>query len=406
MVCLNPDVQQPIRTRSHQMWPAAWIVTAVFMLSNSATPLYVRWQLQMEFSEGTLTAVFTAYIVGLLAALLVAGQLSDRFGRKRVLLPGLLAALAASLLFASATSVTMLVAGRFLTGVSVGVIVSAGMAAVVDFGGHDNRRTAALAASTAMVMGAGLGPLVAGSMAATLEEPIVPTFFLVLAVLISALVVAFVLPFIRIRADSSKPWQFRLPTVPRSNWRHLALGVVVFAPGLTSTSFVLSLGPSLLSKLLAVPNPLVAGILACAMFVAATGVQFAVKGFSVRTILLLGAGATVISMCCFILSVSQLLLAPLIGAALLAGIGQGLGQLGGLTLIGLHVPVHNRAEGNALLNIGAYIPAGLLPLSTGFLANWVGLGTATVVFAIVVALSASTGATFVGVKMRSIGASS
>lgn len=381
MVCLNPDVQQPIRTRSLQMWPAAWIVTAVFMLSNSATPLYVGWQLQMEFSEGTLTAVFTAYIVGLLAALLVAGQLSDRFGRKRVLLPGLLAALAASLLLASATSVTMLVAGRFLTGVSVGVIVSAGMAAVVDFGGHDNRRTAALAASTAMVMGAGLGPLVAGSMAATLEEPIVPTFFVVLAVLISALVVAFVLPFIRIRADSSKPWQLRLPTVPRSNWRYLALGVVVFAPGLTSTSFVLSLGPSLLSKLLAVPNPLVAGILACAMFVAATGIQFVVKGFSVRTILLLGAGATVISMCCFILSVSQLLLAPLIAAALLAGIGQGLGQLGGLTLIGLHVPVHNRAEGNALLNIGAYIPAGLLPLSTGFLANWVGLGPATVVFA-------------------------
>lgn len=74
------------------MWTTAWIVTAVFILSNSATPLYVRWQTEIGFSSAVLTAIFGAYIVGLLPTLLVAGQLSDRYGRRPVLLPGLGAA--------------------------------------------------------------------------------------------------------------------------------------------------------------------------------------------------------------------------------------------------------------------------------------------------------------------------
>ena len=67
------------------MWTVAWMVTAVFMLSNSPTPLYVYWQEQMGFSPGLLTLIFALYIAGLLGTLLVAGQLSDHYGRKPVL---------------------------------------------------------------------------------------------------------------------------------------------------------------------------------------------------------------------------------------------------------------------------------------------------------------------------------
>lgn len=72
---------------------AALIVTAVFVLSNSPTPLYVDWQRELGFSSGMLTVIFAAYMVGLLLTLTVAGQLADRFGRKSVLIPGLVLAL-------------------------------------------------------------------------------------------------------------------------------------------------------------------------------------------------------------------------------------------------------------------------------------------------------------------------
>ncbi|WP_211336359.1 hypothetical protein [Nocardia tenerifensis] len=75
------------RSANGIVWLAAWPVMAVFVLSNAATPLYVVWQRELGFSSGTLTAIFASYIAGLLGALLVAGVVSDRVGRKPVLLP-------------------------------------------------------------------------------------------------------------------------------------------------------------------------------------------------------------------------------------------------------------------------------------------------------------------------------
>lgn len=376
---------------------AASLVTAVFALSNSPTPLYVRWQAQLGFSDGTLTLVFAAYIAGLLLTLLVAGQLADRIGRKPVLIPGLVLAIVACVLFATAETVLVLGIARFLTGVSVGVIVSAGMAAVVDLADTERKRQASLAASVAMVLGAGLGPLLAGIYAQLLPNPVVPLFVTELIVLTAALVIAIVLPLKQHHTTQppTRDRRWRLPSVPREYRIHLLLGIAVFAPGITATSFVLSLGPSVLSTLLGITSPLIAGGMACAMFLAATGVQFAVARFSIRTIFLLGASATMLAMGSLILAVTASLSAILVLSAVLAGIGQGLGQLGGLTLIGTRVPGVHRAQANSLLNIGGYIPAGLIPVATGFLIDGIGLGAGATGFAIVLVAAAAAAFMFV-----------
>lgn len=378
-----------------RMWIAAWIVTAVFILSNSATPLYVRWQAAIGFSSATLTVIFAAYIVGLLSTLLVAGQLSDRYGRRPVLLPGLAAALVACLLFAGAHTVTMLIAARFLSGVAVGVVVTAGMAAVVDLGGPDRRRQASLIASVSMVLGAGLGPLLAGGIALSLAEPVIPIFAVEFAVLLTALTAILVLPLQRHGTNADPGWRLHLPNVPRTNHRHLLFGIAIFGPGITATSFVLALGPSLLAHLLGVSSPLMAGGMACVMFLTATGVQFAARRLSVRTIFLCGATATILSMMGIALAATSSNPVALVVAALLAGSGQGLGQLGGLTLIGLHVPGNHRAEANAVLNIGGYVPAGLMPVATGFVIDEVGLSFGAISFAAVLIVIAAAGGAMV-----------
>lgn len=286
-----PSIGQT-KPSSRRMWAAAWMVTAVFILSNSPTPLYLHWQQQLGFSSGTLTLIFAAYIGGLLVTLLLAGQLSDRLGRKPVLIPGLLSAIIACVLFATASSIVMLGVARLLTGIAVGVIVSAGMAAVVDMGGSGGKRRASLAASVAMVFGAGLGPLMAGTLAQTLQRPVIPIFSIELIILISALVIAVTLPYPgnagHLGIVENPQSKLHFPTVPAANRRHLALGMAIFAPGITATAFVLSLGPSLLLKLLEVHSPMIAGGMACAMFLTATGVQFLVSRLYVRTIFLLG----------------------------------------------------------------------------------------------------------------------
>ncbi|MFD3499444.1 MFS transporter [Streptomyces sp. NPDC058676] len=362
------------------VWLAAWPVTAVFILSNAATPLYVLWQRDIGFSRGTLTVIFASYIVGLLGSLLVSGVVSDRLGRKPVLLPALALAVAACVIFATASTVAALVVARLFTGIAVGAVVSAGMAAVTDVAGRHRRRLAALLASCAMVFGAGLGPLLAGILSETLPAPTVGVFVVEIVLLATAILIVLRMPVRRPAARPNGAW-VRVPGVPHGTGRQLVLGIAVFAPGITATSFVLSLGPSLLSGLLGTTSRIVAGAMAFVMFLAATGVQFAVQKLGRRTILTAGAVSTTVSMVTLIIAVHMSSVPVLIVSTLLAGAGQGMGQLGGLSLLNSTVPPQQLAEANAALNVGGYVPAGILPVSAGYLSDAVGLTTGATIFA-------------------------
>lgn len=372
------------------VWLAAWPVTAVFVLSNAATPLYVLWQRDIGFSKGTLTVVFAFYIVGLLGSLLVSGVVSDRIGRKPVLLPALGLALVACLIFATATGVAALIVARLFTGIAVGAVVSAGMAAVTDVAGHERKRTGALLASCAMVFGAGLGPFLAGVLSETLPAPTVTVFAVEAALLLTAVSAVLRMPLRRPAAPAKGAW-VRVPSVPRGHGLQLIQGIAVFAPGITATSFVLSLGPSLLSGLLGTTSRITAGAMAFAMFLAATAVQFAVRRLRRRTILMTGAASTALGMITLVVAVHTSSAPVLLASALLAGAGQGMGQLGGLSLLGSSVPPHRLAEANAALNVGGYVLAGVLPVSAGYLSDAVGLTAGATVFAVVLMSLATIG---------------
>lgn len=361
---------------------AAWVVTAVFILSNAATPLYGHWQQQLGFGAGTLATIFTCYILGLLATLLVAGQLSDHFGRKALLLPALGLAMLAAVLFQWAASVAVLMLARLLTGIAVGIIVSAGMANVVDQANAAHKRQASLLASVAMVLGAGMGPLLAGVMAQYSAYPVAIVFNLELALLVLALRVVLALPA---RQPAAAPLNLRLPAVPRGSVGHVLRGIAFFGPGITATSFVLSLGPSLFASFAHVGSPLIAGGTAFAMFMVGVAVQFIVQRLPVPRIFLLSGLATVLSMGALWAALHEQSVAWLVVSALLAGAGQGMGQLGGLSLIALHVPANRRAEANGVFNMGGYVPAGALPVVAGHLIDLHGLSIGVTVLAALIA---------------------
>ncbi|MFD8545223.1 MFS transporter [Streptomyces sp. NPDC059649] len=387
-------VVPPVR----EVWFAAWPVVAIFVLSNAAMPLYAVWQRQLVFSSGTLTLIYAAYVVGLLGALLVAGVASDRLGRKPVLVPALLLALVACLVYATAPSVAALALARLLTGMATGAAVSAGMAAVTDLAA--GRRIGPLLASTAMVLGAGIGPVLAGVLSETAPAPTVTVFVVEGVLLVTALAAVVRMPLPRrggTAGGAPGAW-VRLPAVPRANRRHLALGLAAFAPGISATAFVLSLGPSLLAGLLGTTDRALAGGLALAMFLSATGVQFALRRPAVRTVLLASGAATVTGTLALVTAIHTGTLAPLVVAVLLAGAGQGAGQLGGLTLLSREVPAARRAEANAALNAGGYLLAGALPVADGYLSDAIGLPAAATTFGIAVAALAAVGAALVALR--------
>jgi hypothetical protein len=84
-----------------------------------------------------------------------------------------------------------------------------------------------------------------------------------------------------------------------------------------------------------------------------------------------------------------------VAAAILAGPGQGLGQLGGLSLLSARVPGHRLAEANAALSAAGYLPAGLLPVAAGFLSDEIGLANGSTVFGTAMIFAALAGGAFV-----------
>lgn len=383
------------------IWLAAWPVVAVLALSNEPAPLYVLWQNRLGFSSATLTAVYALYIAGLLGTLTVAGTLSDRFGRKPVLLPGLALAVLASAMFATAHSVPVLAVARLLSGIAVGAFLSAGMAAVSDLADRSQKRTAGLVASSSMVGGAAVGPLLAGVLSESVPGPSVTVFLVQIALLVVALAVVVRMPLPPRPAttgrgtgavDGNPRRWVRVPSAPRANRRQLLLGLAVFAPAIAATGFVLSLGPTLLAELLHTSNRILSGATIFVLFAAATGVQFAARRLRIRTDLLTGAALTVTSMAALALAVATTSVAALVLAAVLAGLGQGLTQLGALTMLSANVQAQRLAEANAALTAGGYLLAGALPVAAGTLSDATSLTTGTTLFGAAVTLLSLAGA--------------
>jgi EmrB/QacA subfamily drug resistance transporter len=76
--------------------------------------------------------LFTAYMLGEVLAIPVAGKMSDRYGRKPVFLTGMGLFLAGSVLAGMSSSMDMLIACRAIQGVGGGVIMPVAMATVAD----------------------------------------------------------------------------------------------------------------------------------------------------------------------------------------------------------------------------------------------------------------------------------
>ncbi|WP_407563706.1 MFS transporter [Streptomyces sp. 184] len=396
------------------MWLAAWPVVAALALSNEPAPLYVLWQGRFGFSAATITLIYAAYIAGLLVTLTFAGTLADRYGRKPVLLPGLALSLVASVLFATAQSVAVLGVARLLTGFAVGAVLAAGMAAVADLAPPGQKQFGGLVASASMVGGAALGPMLAGVLSETLPHPTTLVFVVQAGLLLVAVAVVLRMPLARpgeppaVRSGGAdaepggggvaEPGPrrarrlVRIPSVPRPHRRTLLLGLAVLAPGMTATGFVLSLGPSLLADLLDSDNRALAGGMIFLLFAAATGVQFAVRTLRVRVLFTLGAALTCAAMAALVLGTALTSVPLLLAAAVLAGLGQGSAQLGGLSTLSARIPGARLAEANAALTGGGYLMAGVLPVAAGYLSDAVGLTAGTTAFGIAVAVLVTAGA--------------
>ncbi len=112
--------------------------------------------------------VYAVYALGIVASLLLAGHVSDWYGRRVVMLPALAIAVAAAVVFLAWRSLAGLLVARVLTGLALGAAVATATAFITDLdagpGGVATRR-AGIVATTANIGGLACGPPIAGLLA-------------------------------------------------------------------------------------------------------------------------------------------------------------------------------------------------------------------------------------------------
>jgi MFS family permease len=188
-VVKNTVVATPSRTLKETWTRAALALTAVGWGANQFAPMVLLYRERMGVSASAAEAIFGLYAAGLVPGLLIAGPLSDRVGRRPVVIFAvLLSMLSGVLLMFGSHGLAWLSGGRVLMGVASGAAFSAGSAWVKELSAANPAAGAgARRASIAMTAGFGIGPLIAGLLVqwgpAAYETPYIPQLILAAAAL-------------------------------------------------------------------------------------------------------------------------------------------------------------------------------------------------------------------------------
>lgn len=369
------------------------IIAATFaLLTTGGTipiPLYTLWGAELGFGAATTTWIFAIYVLGTLLALIFFGGLSDQVGRRPLALAALVVTVVSTLFFLLAANVPMLLAGRFFSGVGVGLITSAATAALAEVYPGRNRAVPAMVSTAANMGGLGLGPLVAGLFAEYLPAPTTLIFAVFIALVAAVTLLTLYVPETNPRRVTTITWAPRVGVPRAARSVYLRSAVAVF-PTFTLLGLFSSLTPRFLRETLAVDNLLVAGLATFVLFEVGVTAQIVFRGRAPRWAILRGLPLLILSL---VLVLTGFLLGDLVLFGLgtvVGGFGAGLTFLGGLGQLTRAVPHESHAKSVAAYFIAAQSGLAVPVLAIGALTGPLGLaGATTAVIAVVLALAAA-----------------
>ena len=214
---------------------------------NEFTPLLLMYRDLNGYSDAVVDILLGAYVLGIAPGLLVGGPLSDRFGRRPLLLPSpLLAAAGSAILALGAHSVALLFLGRVLSGVGLGIVMAVGTSWVKElssppFAPAGDAGAGARRASLFLTIGFGLGAAVAGFAAEWGPWPTVTPYLINIVLLLGSFVL--VLPAEETRPSAQgQPGRYGVRDlvqdlrVPSALHRRFMYGVVPMAPWVVGTA--------------------------------------------------------------------------------------------------------------------------------------------------------------------------
>lgn len=396
----------PAGAGTRTVGPGTWLAAmpTVLMLAwagNQFTPLLLLYRQVEGYTTLEVDLFFGAYILGIIPTFIVAGSLSDRYGRKPLIQVALVLCLIAAVVLAIGSAApAMLMLGRLISGCSVGIGMVVGTSWIKELSVGVPAATAARRASLTMTAGFMLGAVVAGALAQWAPWPtVLPYVVQVAATAVAALLL--------IRVPETRSFDAAVTSVvvdiavPRAHLRRFLLVVAPMAPWVfAAPALAFAVAPALAADRLGDYGIAFAGLLSLVSLGAGLLVQGVVRPLATLTRGASGAvGLVLLALGTVVLAVNTDPVSPwlTVAAAILLGCAFGVCMLSGLIEVQAMAGPHNLAGLTglyyALTYVGFALPALLswLALRSSIVDLLIAVATLAAICAAVTAVAAVSG---------------
>lgn len=388
-----PAQERAARTSRHHargFWLVAYVFAVTMAFGAAPAPLYVLYAQQDHFGSFATTVIFAAYAIGVAVSLYLAGHLSDRFGRRRILAPAVVLNVIAAVVFLTWHAMGWLLLARFVSGLGIGMLTATATAHLTEL--HRTGRPAAsptlatVVGTAANIGGLGIGPLVTGFLAQHASRPLyTPYAVFAFLMLIGLLAIVLVPETVEPTADEwrYRPQKVAVPANVRAGFAAAAmLAFVSFA----MFGFFTSLAPSFIAHTLGYTSHTLAGGVSFSVFGAAALAQIASMSWKPGALYALALAFLPVGLVLVVSAILTSSLPLLIGSGIVIGLGAGLGFKGAITTVVSLAPPTARGESLALLFLVAYIGMSLPVIALGVALEYVAIHAAMIAFGAVVLL--------------------
>ena len=360
-------------------WLAAGVIGLGLYASLTPSPLYRTYSALWHFSTLTLTLIYATYAFGVLAALLLAGRVSDDVGRRPVLLAALSVQMGATVLFLLASSAAWLFVARGLQGLATGAALSAASAALLELHPRRDPTGVALTNGTAAGAGVGLGVLVSSALVQAGWEPRLLPYLVLLGLFALALFGAYLMPE---PVRDRKPLRLTIepPQVPAVVRRPFLLAALAVLASWTIAALFYSLGSQLGGQLFHTHDAIVSGLGVVLLSAAGVSAQI-LTGRSAPWIATSG-GSTALAagIVLIVIAAATGSTTSYLAGAIIAGAGFGAAFLGGLRALVAQIPAQHRAAVLSAFYVVAYAALSLPAILAGVAVSYITLQSTFEIF--------------------------
>lgn len=366
---------------------AVYAFMIVMMGTTLPTPLYPIYSDAFHLSPLMITIIYAVYALGVIGGLLVFGQLSDRIGRRYVLIPGIILSVLSAVVFLSATNVGLLLLGRVISGLSAGLFTSTATATIVNLAPDNKKNQASTIASSVNMLGLGFGPLLCGVLAQYLPYALHLVFIVDIVLLIPAFIGIWLMPepIQNKQSFQIKVQKLSVPSNIRGTFIYAVIPVFV---GFSMLGLFTAISPNFLGEILNIQNKAIIGVTVFLVFCASTVGQLLFKEKSDYNVLMLGSATLIVGVILVGISLPLGSYVLLLIGAIVSGFGQAFSFRAGLSTVNTVSPSDKQGEITSAFFTIAYVAISIPVVGVGLLQLGLSVQGAGIVFSIIVVILA------------------